>query len=385
MTDTTASSAPKVPASFGGPPYAPGTHPDLPSPVRTEGPIFWVRKNLLSSPLNILLTVLAALFILYTVPSFLDWAIFDAAFTGDSRKDCEAIASGACWAFIHERFSLFVYGFYPEPERWRVNLSFVLLLLTLYFVLYDKAPFRKYGLWYAVAFPFIAGWLLVGDGTILTTVTTDQFGGIMLTLVIGVTGIAFSLPLGILLALGRYSDLPVVRLLCICFIEFIRGVPLITILFVASTMLNYFLPPGTQFDLLLRVLIMVTLFSAAYIAEVVRGGLQAIPKGQFEAADSLGLKYWSAMRLVILPQALKISIPGIVNSFIELFKDTTLVLIIGLLDPLGIGRASLADIKWGGLAEEVYVFIALFFFLCCFSMSRYSLYLEKKLHTGHKR
>jgi len=378
MTDTTANAS-------GGETYAPGTHPDLPSPVRTQGPIFWVHQNLLSSPLNIALTVFGFAFLFYTVPPFLDWALFDSAFTGGSRKDCEAIASGACWAFIQERLPLLVYGFYPEPERWRIDLTFGLLLLTLYFVLFDRAPYRKYGLWFACIFPFLAGWLLVGDGSVLETVTTDQFGGIMLTLVIGITGIGFSLPLGILLALGRYSDLPVVRLLCICFIEFIRGVPLITILFVASTMLNYFLPPGTQFDLLLRVLIMVTLFSSAYIAEVIRGGLQAIPKGQFEAADSLGLKYWGVMRLVILPQALKISIPGIVNQFIELFKDTTLVIVIGLLDPLGIGRASLADIKWGGLAAEVYVFIAVFFFICCFGMSRYSLYLEKKLHTGHKR
>ena len=197
-------------------------------------------------------------------------------------------------------------------------------------------------------------------------------------------GIVVSLPLGILLALGRQSDLHIIRWVCTGFIEFIRGVPLITLLFVASTMLNYFLPPGTTFDLLLRVLIMVTLFSAAYIAEVVRGGLQAIPKGQHEAADAMGLKYWSSMRLIVLPQALKISIPGIVNTFIGLFKDTTLVVIIGLLDPLGIGRASLSDTKWQGLSTEVYVFIALFFFVCCFSMSRYSLYLEDKLHTGHK-
>ncbi len=384
MTDTTATT-PTTPATPGGQTYAPGTHPDLPSPVRTEGPIFWVQKNLLSSPINILLTLLGVAFILVTVPAFLNWALFDAAFTGESRKDCEAVADGACWAFIQERFHLFVYGFYPVDERWRVNVSFVLLVIALYFVLYDKARYRKYGLWYAVAFPFIAGWLLVGDGALLKTVTTDQFGGIMLTLVIGVTGIAFSLPLGILLALGRYSNLPAVKLLCVCFIEAIRGVPLITLLFVASTMLNYFLPPGTQFDLLLRVLIMVTLFASAYIAEVIRGGLQAIPNGQFEAGDSLGLKYWSSIRLVVLPQALKISIPGIVNTFIGLYKDTTLVLIIGLLDPLGIGRASLADIKWGGLAEEMYVFVAIFFFICCFSMSRYSLYLENKLHTGHKR
>jgi len=369
----------------GGQHYAPGTHPDLPSPVRTEGPIYWMQKNLFSSPFNVVLTLLGAWLIWSVVPPFLEWAFFDAAFTGESRRECEAVASGACWAFIHERFHLFVYGFYPDSERWRVNLAFVGLILTLFFVLYDKAPFRKYGLWYAVAYPFIAAWLLVGDGAFLESVGTDEFGGIMLTFVIGFTGIAFSLPLGILLALGRYSNLPAVKMLCVCFIEFIRGVPLITLLFVASTMLNYFLPPGTQFDLLLRVLIMVTLFSAAYIAEVVRGGLQAIPKGQFEAGDSLGLKYWSQMRLVILPQALKISIPGIVNTFIGLYKDTTLVLIIGLLDPLGIGRSSLADIRWGGLAGEMYAFIAVFFFICCFSMSRYSLYLEKKLHTGHKR
>jgi general L-amino acid transport system permease protein len=365
------------------PKYAPGTHPDLPAPGRTVGPIFWLQMNLFSSPLNILLTILGAWLLWSTLPPFLEWAIFDAAFTGESRKDCEAKAGGACWAFIGGRIQLFIYGFYPQAERWRVNLSFVLLLVTLFYVLYDKAPLRRYGLMYACAFPFIAAWLLVGDGVVLNTVTTDQFGGIMLTFVIGFTGTSFSLPLGILLALGRRSQLPIVKILCIAFIECVRGVPLITILFVASTMLNYFLPPGTQFDLLLRVLIMVTLFSSAFIAEVVRGGLQAIPNGQFEAANSLGLGYWKTMWLIILPQALKISIPGIVNSFIALYKDTTLVLIIGMLDPLGIGRASLADIKWAGLAAEVYVFIAVFFFICCFGMSRYSLYLEKKLHTGH--
>ena len=172
---------------------------------------------------------------------------------------------------------------------------------------------------------------------------------------------------------------------CVSFIEFIRGVPLITLLFVASTMLSYFLPPGTNFDLLLRVLIMVTLFASGYMAEVIRGGLQAIPKGQTEAADSMGLKYWQSMRLIVLPQALKISIPGIVNTFIGLYKDTTLVIVIGLLDPLGIGRASLSDTKWTGLSNEVYLFVAIFFFISCFAMSRYSLYLERKLETGHKR
>ena len=367
--------------------YAPGTHPDLPPPRRTTGVIGWAHKNLLSSPLNIALTVVGGYFLFSIIPPMVEWVFLKAIWTAESRTECwarmEVPEEAACWAFIKGRLNLFIYGFYPEAERWRVNLSFLLLIFAILPVLYDKLPGRKHWFWYVAAFPFLAGWLLVG-GFGLTPVETDQFGGFMLTLIIGVTGISFSLPIGIALALGRTSDLPAVRILCVLFIEFIRGVPLIALLFVASTMLNYFLPPGTTFDLLMRVLIMVTLFSAAYIAEVVRGGLQGIPTGQVEAADSLGLSYWKAQRLIILPQALKISIPGIVNTFIGLYKDTTLVLIIGMLDPLGIGRASLADAAWAGLAREVYLFIAIFFFLCCFGMSRYSLYLERKLHTGHK-
>jgi general L-amino acid transport system permease protein len=368
--------------------YAAGEHPDLPPPASEVGAIGWVRHNLFSSTTNIVITVLTFYLLYVIVPPMLNWLFLDAVLSADSRDDCRAIAKaaghemGACWAFIGKRFQLFVYGFYPEAERWRVNLSFILMIAALVPVLFDNVPNRKWGLWFSLAAPFIIGWLLLG-GMGLTPVTTDKFGGFLLTLVIGVTGIVGSLPLGIALALGRQSDMPALRMICVTFIEFIRGVPLITLLFVASTMLNYFLPPGTTFDLLLRVLIMVTLFSAAYIAEVVRGGLQAIPKGQVEAADSMGLKYWQSMRLIILPQALKISIPGIVNTFIGLYKDTTLVIIIGLLDPLGMGRASLADSKWQGLSTEVYVFVAIFFFVSCFSMARYSLYLEKKLHTGH--
>ena len=366
--------------------YEPGTHPDLPPPIKTTGPIAWMRVNLFSSPLNVVLTLVAVWFLWSTIPPMIEWTFIDSVWTAENRTDCWAQMrepeGAACWAFIKTRLNLFIYGFYPAEERWRVNLSFLLLIMFLVPILWDKAPFRKYGLMYCVAFPFIAGWLLVG-GFGLTPVPTDEFGGIMLTFIIGVTGIFFSLPIGVALALGRTSKMPAVSILCVIFIEFIRGVPLIALLFVASTMLNYFLPPGTTFDLLMRVLIMVTLFSAAYIAEVVRGGLQAIPRGQYEAADAIGLTYWKANRLVILPQALKISIPGIVNTFIGLYKDTVLVLIIGMLDPLGIGRAALADAQWAGLAREVYLFIAVFFFLCCFGMSRYSLYLEKKLHTGH--
>ncbi len=366
--------------------YVPGTHPDLPPPVRTTGPIGWARINLFSSPFNIVLTLVAVYVLMSIIPPVVEWALVKSVWTAENRVECwakmEVPEGAACWAFVKSRLQLFIYGFYPHAERWRVQLSFVLLIFAILPVLYDKLPGRRHWFWYVVAFPFIAGWLLVG-GFGLTPVDTDQFGGIMLAVVIGVTGISFSLPIGILLALGRQSDMPVLRLLCVLFIEFIRGVPLIVLLFVASTMLNYFLPPGTSFDLLMRVLIMVTLFAAAYIAEVVRGGLQGIPRGQHEAADALGLTYWKAHRLIILPQALKISSPGIVNTFIGLFKDTTLVLIIGMLDPLGIGRAALADAEWAGLAREVYLFVAIFFFICCFSMSRYSLYLERKLHTGH--
>ncbi len=366
--------------------YEVGQHPEMAPPRSEVGVLGWVKHNLLSTPFNVVMTLLAIWFLWSVIPPLFEWIVLNSVWTAESRKECwdkmEVPEGAACWAFIKDRFGLFVYGFYPADLRWRVDLSFILLVIAIVPALYDNMPGRKFGLLYAVAFPFITGWLLVG-GFGLTPVETDQFGGIMLTLIIGVTGISFSLPIGILLALGRRSNMPVLRILCVTFIEFIRGVPLIALLFIASTMLNFFLPPGTVFDLLVRVLIMVTLFSAAYIAEVVRGGLQGIPSGQYEAADSLGLTYLKAHWLIILPQALKISIPGIVNTFIGLYKDTTLVLIIGMLDPLGVGRASLADAVWAGLAREVYLFIALFFFICCFSMSRYSLYLEKKLHTGH--
>jgi general L-amino acid transport system permease protein len=218
----------------------------------------------------------------------------------------------------------------------------------------------------------------------ITAIPSDIFGGFMLAIIIGTSGIVLSLPLGIALALGRQSSMPLIRWVCVTFIEVIRGVPLIVWLFTASLLLNYFLPPGTSFDLLLRVIIMVTLFASAYLAEVVRGGLAALPKGQYEAADSLGLDYWKSMRLVVLPQALKISIPGIVNTFIGLFKDTTLVVFIGLRDPLGLTNAIRATGEWNGIYWELYIFVALLFFTFCFFMSRYSMYLERKLRTDHR-
>jgi len=219
----------------------------------------------------------------------------------------------------------------------------------------------------------------------LTPINSDQFGGFLLAIVIGVTGISFSLPIGILLALGRQSDMLIVKTLSVGFIEFIRGVPLITLLFTASLLLQYFLPPGTNFDVILRVIILVTFFAAAYLAEVIRGGLAALPRGQYEAADALGLDYWRAQRLIILPQALKISIPAIVSTFIGLFKDTTLVAFVGLMDPLkGVTQIVRADINWKGIYWEPYIFVGFIFFLICFGMSRYSMYLERKLKTDHR-
>jgi general L-amino acid transport system permease protein len=218
----------------------------------------------------------------------------------------------------------------------------------------------------------------------IQSVQSKDIGGFMISVIIGVSGIVLSLPLGIILALGRQSHLPVVKAICVGFIEFIRGVPLITLLFTASLLLNYFLPKGTNFDIILRVIIMVTLFSAAYMAEVIRGGLAALPRGQYEAADALGLDYWKAQRLIIMPQALKISIPGIVNTFIGLFKDTTLVVFIGIFDMIGFTGAIRATTDWNGIYWELFIFVGVVFWIVCFSMSRYSQYLEQKLRTDHR-
>jgi general L-amino acid transport system permease protein len=355
-----------------------------PPPRRARGPVAWARTNLFATPFDAALTLLI-LWGLYAFASEAGgWLLFDAVIDADSRAACAARAGGACWAVIAARFDQFAFGFYPASERWRPVLAFVLLVPALAPVLARKLPCRRPLLAFSCLYPFLAGWLIHG-GPGLPEVETKLYGGFLLTLVIGVTGIAASLPLGIALALGRRSRLPALRLLSAGFVEFARGVPLIALLFVASTMLNYFLPPGTSFDLLVRVLIMVSLFAAAYIAEVVRGGLQSVPRGQEEAAAALGLTRRQTLQYVVLPQALRVSIPGIVNVFIGLFKDSTLVIVIGLLDPLGIARAADADPKWNGLATELYLFVALFFFVCCFAMSRYSMRLERRLAAGAGR
>ncbi len=357
--------------------------PDLPPPSGSTGVVGWLRANLFSSVFNGALTLVALWLTYEFVAAAIDWFVLDAVVDAGSRRECREIDRGACWAVIVSRLDQFVYGFYPAEERWRPSLAFALLFPALAPVLFDRIPQRRRLLWFSLAYPALAAWLVYG-GLGLPVVETAAYGGFLLTLILGVTGIVASLPLGILLALGRQSRILAIRVICTVFIEVFRGVPLITLLFVASTMLNYFLPPGTSFNLLVRVLIMVSLFASAYIAEAVRGGIQALSRGQYEAADALGLSYWKTTWLITLPQALKISIPGIVNVFIGLYKDSTLVVIIGLLDPLGVTRAVLADAKWYGLSNETYLFIALFFFLSCFAMSRYSLWLEKRLAAGDR-
>ncbi|WP_373355673.1 amino acid ABC transporter permease [Pseudoroseicyclus sp. CXY001] len=416
-------------------------------PITETGALKWMRQNLFSGWVNAILTVLALAAIYWILSHILPW-IFRGIWDAGSLNECREIRNAtygegvdaACFAVISDRWQQLLFGFYPRELYWRPILAFVLFFVAVAPVLFDKLP-RKM-LWFTAISPFILFFLLWGGtiwgplsvafgfviawacirflsgpvGTLgatlaafilpilywlflagllarelgniapigLEPVDSKDFGGFMLSFVIGVTGIILSLPLGILLALGRQSDLFLINKMSVGFIELIRGVPLIVWLFTASLLLNYFLPPGTNFDIMLRVIIMVTLFSAAYIAEVVRGGLAALPKGQYEAADALGLDYWQSMQLIVLPQALKISIPGIVSTFIGLFKDTTLVVFIGLLDPIGLSNSIRATTDWNGIYWELFVFIGVLFWIFCFSMSRYSMYLERKLTREHR-
>jgi general L-amino acid transport system permease protein len=361
-------------------------------PLATTGILGWLRMNLFSNWINSLISLFVLYVLIQFIPWILNWTIFAADFKYNfngaeitDRTMCSRVLDpengGACWAIIYVRFYQFMYGFYPRDEVWRVNVSYIMLAVAVVPLLFDKFPFRKHFLKFTYVFPVIAFFLLNG-GLGLESVSTNKWGGLLVTLVLGCTGIALAFPLGIVLALGRRSNLPVISMMCTLFIEFIRGVPLITLLFFGMVMLPLFLPEGVNMDGLARVLVAVTLFQSAYMAEVIRGGLQAIPQGQYEAARSIGLSYWQMNMKVVLPQAIRISIPSIVNTSIGLFKDTTLVIIVGLLDLLGIGRGALADTTWLGLAYEVYFFVSLVFFIFTFAMSRYSLYLEKKLKTG---
>lgn len=466
-----------------------------PSPNLSTGPIGWLRTNLFSSPANSLLTILGLAILYMSIPPIINWAILDATWRGDSRGVCDEAAAagqnGACWSFIKVRMGVFIYGFYPEVERWRINILLLILgfnllpilgaamfkdnirqsifgiigtaiafftmgpiaagLMGIYFFLplcletvsqnekivapvgaARSAIFFRLGAAVAISllaylatrlfistdiasatgclfsiialslvlirslpsvgwrwvmlftvYPVLAFYLLVGDVLGLPIVETHYWGGLFLTLVVAGTGMATALPIGILLALGRRSELPVIKTVCISFIEIVRGVPLVSVLFMASVMLPLFLPENVTFDKLLRALIGIAFFYAAYMAEVIRGGLQAIPKGQYEAAKALGWPYWKMMGVVILPQALRLVIPGLANNFLSLLKDTTLVAVIGLLDLLGIAKAAMADSDWLGFTKEAYVFAAIVFWVFCFAVSRYSVHLEKKYHTSY--
>lgn len=421
--------------------------PETSPPTTEVGAVKWLRENLFSSVTNTVLTLLS-IFVIYWILSHVGPWMLGGIWNAGSLSECREIRDAtvgsdhgvACWAVLSDRWHQLLFGYYPSELYWRPILALILFLGGLAPVLFDKVP-RKMFILSAVA-PFLCFWLLWGGsiwlpisialgfvvgyvayGPLTKTfgslagiigaivlpllywlflsgpvyagldsvlpigiefVESRAFGGFMLSVVIGLSAIVLSLPLGILLALGRQSDLFIIKTSAVVFIEVIRGVPLIVWLFTAQLLLNYFLPPGTNFDLTLRVIIMVTLFSAAYIAEVIRGGLAALPKGQYEGADSLGLSYWQSMQLIVLPQALKISIPGIVNTFIGLFKDTTLVVFIGLFDPLGIASAIRASTDWNGIYWELFIFIGAMFFIFCFSMGRYSLYLEKKLQRENR-
>jgi len=415
--------------------------PPAPPPYNSSGPIKWARENLFATPANGVLT-LVALYAIYVVLSgTLPW-ILNGLWTTDSLAECREILNGkagACFSVLTERLNQLLFGFkYPPELYWRPALAFALLFVAGAPVLFFDLP-RKLLIFTAI-YPFIAfyliwggtlaapvialvgcvggalvyqrfvknsfaagffggiaaavviwaiGGMLIPEGAsetaMLTAVPSRDLGGFMLNMMLGVTCVSLSVPLGIALALGRQSDMPLIKVICVLFIEFIRGVPLITLLFVASVMLSYFFPPESTVDLFLRVVIMITIFSAAYIAEVIRGGLAALPKGQYEAANSLGLDYPQAMRLIILPQALKISIPGIVNVAVGLFKDTTLVSVISMFDLVGMIRGPiLASTDWNGVYWELYGFAAFLFFVVCYGISQYSQWLERRLATDHR-
>lgn len=357
-------------------------HPPEPPPISHTGILAWMRRNLFSSTANTFMTLLAIYLLTIMLPSSLSWLFWDADWVGSNRDACSG--DGACWVFIQVRFSQFIYGLYPEAQRWRVDLAFLLLIFSAAPLFMEKVRFKRWIVTYLLLlYPVIAHGLFMGGKWGLPLVETSLWGGLMLTLIIAGIGIAAALPLGIVLALGRQSQMPIIRSISVVFIEFWRGVPLITVLFMASVMIPMFLPEGINFNKLVRALIGVTLFQGAYMAEVVRGGLQAIPKGQYEAAASLGLGYWRTMIWIIMPQALKLVIPGIVNTFIALFKDTSLVVIIGLFDLLGIVQASQGDSEWLGFSTEGYLFVGAIFWVFCFGISRYSHHVERKLKTDH--
>jgi len=339
-----------------------------------------LNKNINSNNFNAVLTLLTLFILIKSIPPLLNWFILDANFAGSSKEDCTG--DGACWVFVKVWFNRFMYGLYPDGEQWRINTAFLILFAVVGISFFAPQKLKKYFILFLVfVFPFLGIKLISGGSFGLEYVESAAWGGLSLTFIISAFAILFCFPIGVFLALGRRSSLPAIKYISIGFIELWRGVPLITVLFMSAVMFPMFLPDGTFIDKLIRVLIAITLFEAAYMAEVVRGGLQALPKGQYEAAKSLGMGYWRMNVLIILPQALKLVIPGIANTLLALVKDTPLIFVVGLMELAGMIGLAKTNPKWLGMAMEGYVFAGLVFWIICYAMSRYSQNLEKKLST----
>tara|TARA_B100001057_G_scaffold13361_1_gene12557 strand:+ start:1284 stop:2534 length:1251 start_codon:yes stop_codon:yes gene_type:complete len=338
-------------------------------------------KSVNSTTFNAVLTLLIIFILFKYTPPLLDWLIFDADFTGSTKEDCTS--DGACWVFVKVWFKRFMYGMYPNPEQWRINTAFLILFTLIGAAFFVPPKYKKYIILFMLFIYPIIGIKLISGGIFgLKWIETGAWGGLSLTLIVSAFALILCFPIGMFLALGRRSNLPVIKYSSIGFIEIWRGVPLITVLFMSAVMFPMFLPDGTYMDKLMRVIIAITLFEAAYMAEVIRGGLQALPRGQYDAAKSLGMGYWKMHLFVILPQALKLVIPGIANTFLALVKDTPLIFVVGLLELAGMIGLAKTNPKWLGMAIEGYVFAGLVFWVICYAMSRYSQRLEKRLSAG---
>lgn len=356
-----------------------------PAPVNSEGFGPWARRNLFGNPASTVATLCFAAFAVWWLPQLIDWGLIKAVWVPDVQKCNTVREQGACWGVVAEKYRLIIFGRYPFEQHWRPAVAMV-ALVALLVTSCMRTFWRPWlaALWLAVLALFFG--LMFGGFAGLEFVPTDRWGGLPLTVMVATLSIVLAFPLAVVVALGRRSNMPAIKTLCVIYVELIRGVPLISVLFMASFLFPLFMPPGTSIDVLLRVLVGITLFSAAYMAEIVRGGLQAIPKGQQEAADTLGLSYWQAQRKIILPQALALVVPGIMNNFIAIFKDTSLITIVSLYELTGaMGLALDSDSDWRPYKLNAYVFITLIYFVFCFSMSRYSLWIEKQLSRSKNR
>lgn len=355
------------------------------APVNTEGFGPWLRRNLFADWRSSLTTIGLIGLALYVLPGFLQWSVLHSIFRADADACQAARGTGACWGVITEKWRIIIFGRYPFEEQWRPELATTLMVGGLVISCMRRFWTRwLVVLWAGVLTIFFT---LMGGGVLgLTPVRTDLWGGLPLTVMLATLSIFFAFPLAVLVALGRRSNLPAIRTVCVVYIELIRGVPLISVLFMASFMFPLFMPQGTSIDVLVRVLVGITLFAAAYMAEIVRGGLQAIPKGQLEAAATLGLSYWQTQRKIVLPQALAMVVPSMMNNFISIFKDTSLVTIVSLYELTGaLGLALNSDVNWRPFKIEAYLFITAIYFTFCFAMSRYSLWVEKQLSVSRTR